>query len=382
MKNYYPRVLENVVKKYLETFSVIGITGPRQSGKTTMLKEMFDTSYRYISFDDYRLIEFFYDDPEKFIKQFADKVIFDEVQKVPEIFNYIKIAVDADRDNKGKFVITGSSQFSFIQKITESLAGRIGLLTLLPFQYAEIPQNLRYDSIYKGCYPEIIKSKFKNYLNWYSSYLETFVLKDVKSLINIGDLRDFRQFIKLLASQTAQILNMSGLSRTLGISVSTVKRWISVLEAAYIIFLLPPYFSNLGKRIIKSPKVYFYDTGLVSLLTGILNKEVYEQGPMAGNIFENYVISEIKKKLFHNADFSQMFYSRTSNDVEVDLIIEKPNHKEFIEIKKSATFRTGMIKPIEKIMNKNDIGYLLYEGGEFPYKDNIRIIKYSQYIDE
>jgi len=175
---------------------------------------------------------------------------------------------------------------------------------------------------------------------------------------------------------------MSGLSRTLGISVSTVKRWISVLEAAYIIFLLPPYFSNLGKRIIKSPKVYFYDTGLVSLLTGILNKEVYEQGPMAGNIFENYVISEIKKKLFHNADFSQMFYSRTSNDVEVDLIIEKPNHKEFIEIKKSATFRTGMIKPIEKIMNKNDIGYLLYEGGEFPYKDNIRIIKYSQYIDE
>lgn len=267
-------------------------------------------------------------------KQYDRHVIFDEVQKVPELFNYLKMSVDENREKNGRFVITGSGQFSFVRDITESLAGRIGLLSLLPFQFSEIPAGLRAEAVYRGSYPEVVRTGYQNAQDWYSAYLEIFVLRDIKSLVNIGDLHDFRHFITLLAAQTSQLLNYTDLSRSIGVSVSTVRRWVSVLEAAYVIFLLPPWYQNLGKRIIKSPKVYFYDNGLVCLLTGVTTRELYDKGPMAGSLFENYVIAEIMKNIVHSYASDQLFLYRTSHGEEIDLIIDRSTENRSLKLRK------------------------------------------------
>lgn len=203
------------------------------------------------------------------METYKDKVIFDEAQKAPELFELVKIAVDKDRARSGKFVLTGSRQFSLLQKISESLAGRIGLLTLLPFQYAELPAQWQDEAIYRGSYPEIVQGAYVAANEWYSSYIETYIHKDLRDIKDIGNLRDFRRLLNLLAVNTGSMLNMSSFARDLGVSVPTIKTWISALEASYIVFLLPPYYQNFGKRIVKSPKIYFYDTGMVAYLSGI-----------------------------------------------------------------------------------------------------------------
>ena len=376
---YIHRVIESKLREYCDFFSVVGITGPRQSGKSTLLLHVLK-EYTYVTFDDYRNSDLFYSDPEKFMRLYQDKVIFDEVQKVPELFNYIKLAVDRDRKKKGKFVLTGSSQFSFIKGISESLAGRIGLLTLLPYQYWEMPQSLRQESIYRGGYPELVEEKYKLFEDWFSSYLETYLLKDVSLLANVGGKRDFRRLISLLAANTSQILNLSTYAKELGVDVKTIKRWISVLEASYLIFLLPPYYKNYGKRIIKSPKVYFYDTGLVSFLTGIHNKEIFEKGPLFGPLFENYLVSEIAKIEMNKKTHAELFYYRTSHGDEIDLIIDRKNKKEVIEIKAGETFKPSMVAAMKYVCEKNDRGYLLYNGRNLPFSQSIEIKNYQDYL--
>lgn len=319
-----------------------------------------------MTFDDIKNVEQFSLDPEKFMNIYQNKIIFDEVQNVPELFNYIKIAVDNDRQNYGKFILTGSSQFAFLKKVSESLAGRIGLLTLLPFQYSEMPKKSRKKSIFRGSYPELVNRDYQSSNPWYSSYINTYLSRDVRTLSNIVDMRDFQRLISLLAANTSQTLNMSQYANDLGVSVQTIKNWISVLEASYIIFLLPPFYKNYGKRITKRPKIFFYDTGLVSYLTGISTQELYEKGPMAGSIFENYVISEVLKQEIHGDTNSKLYYYRTTSG-EVDLIIDRKTHKEFIEIRSSATFRPQMIAAVEQLTKKTDKGYLLYNGKKVPY---------------
>lgn len=390
--NYTHRVLEKSLTEYLKFFSVIGVTGPRQSGKSTLLRHALP-EYKYITFDDYKAIEMLRHDPEKFMRINNNKIIFDEAQKVPELFNYIKIAVDNDRANVGKFVLTGSSQFSFVNGLSESLAGRIGLLTLLPYQFAEIPKFLREHSMVYGGYPELVTKKYGLANDWFSAYLETYLSKDVRSLTNIGDLRDFQRLISLLAANVGQELNMSRYANDIGVDVKTIKRWISVLEASYIVFLLPPYYKNYGKRIVKSSKVYFYDTGLVSYLTGIDSLEQMQKGAMAGSLFENYVISEIMKKETHANSHAELFYYRTSGGMEVDLIIDRKNHRELIEIKSGETFRPKMLWAMESLLEKSDNGWLLYNGNEaieypIPSVDGdtditlvIIVVNYKYYLD-
>lgn len=377
---YYHRLIENKLLNYLNIFPVVGLTGPRQSGKSTLLKHQLGDSYRYVTFDNQSIVDAFYTDPDRFMEQYSDHVIFDEVQKAPEIFDYIKIAVDNDRQNYGKYILTGSSQFSFIHQISESLAGRMGLLTLLPFQYLEIPESLRDQAIYSGSYPELIDREYAYKEEWYASYLTTYLEKDVRSLGQIGDLRDFSRFINLLASNASQILNQTNYARDLGVSVPTIKRWLSVLEASYIIYLLPPYYKNIGKRIVKSPKLYFFDTGLVAYLTRINSKELYENGPMTGQLFENYIITEIYKRELLDSKHKELCYYRTSHGEEIDLIIDRVQSKELIEIKSSNTFKTAMLKPIKSLLEKNDQGFLLYNGKEFPLEPNIKIINYRDYL--
>ncbi|MCK5154090.1 MAG: ATP-binding protein [Spirochaetales bacterium] len=386
---YINRIIEKKLYDYLNIFPVIAITGPRQSGKSTLIQQCLEDKYRYITFDDPMTVDFFYSDPKGFMQQHADRIIFDEVQKVPEIFSYIKIEVDKDRQNYGKYILTGSSQFSLLKKISESLAGRIGLLSLLPFQYRELPDLQKKDQIIYGSYPELVVRKYKNTSEWFGSYINTYIEKDVRTLYNIGNLRDFQQLIRLLAARCSQELNMSSLSREIGVSVKTIQNWVSVLEASYIIFLLPPYHKNLGKRIIKRPKLYFFDTGLVCYLTGIESEDILNKGPLGGSIFENYITAETKKSLLHRDRKDQLFFFRNNAGLEVDLIIENSNERSltYLEIKNNSTPKYKMTENLKLIMgletgSSTRKGYLVYKGSEEgKFSENIEYINYRTYFD-
>lgn len=376
--HYTHRVIEPKLLEYMNFFSVVGITGSRQSGKSTLLKHMLP-DYQYVNFDDLTLRTFFHDDPEAFMQTYADRVIFDEAQLVPDLFSYIKRAVDNDRDTVGKFVISGSSQFTLIKSITETLAGRIGLLSLLPFQYIEVPNHLHLQSQFKGAYPELVNKDYALWRDWYASYLDTYLNRDVRTLANVGDLRDFQRLVQLLASRVGTLLNMADLARDLGVDIKTVKRWISILEASYIVFLLPPFYENFGKRLVKSPKIYFYDTGLVSFLTGIQTEEQYRQGPLAGHLFENYVIAEIMKMHLHMKTHASLYFLRINDQDEVDLIVDRGLERDLIEIKSGKTFKTNMVSSLQKYGREQDALYVLYQGPAFPH-DKVRIIPFEDYI--
>ncbi|MDF1653891.1 MAG: ATP-binding protein [Coxiellaceae bacterium] len=377
---YIERLQQPRLQQYLQHFPVVGITGPRQSGKSTMLQHLL-ADYEYVTFDDYAVTAEFADDPEGFMARYNNCVIFDEAQKAPEIFNYVKIAVDNDRQNYGKYILTGSSQFAFVKGITESLAGRIGLMSLLPLSYSEMPVDLRAASIYKGSYPELVVRHYAGNDLWMSSYLQNYITKDLRDLVSVRDLRDFSRFIELLAANVSQVMNMSHYAKDLGVTVQTIKRWLSALEAAYIIFLLPPYHDNLGKRIVKSPKLYFYDTGLVSYLTGVSTQQQYEKGPMYGAIFENYILSELKKISSFEAKHNQLYFYRSSNgSVEVDVIYEHGQQREFIEIKASATYTPRMSKHIKELIGDKDKGFVLYQGRPRKINDHLLVQPFGDYL--
>ncbi len=381
MNEYISRELESKVLEYLEYFPALALTGPRQSGKSTMLKNILGREYKYVTFDDFQTRELFYDDPKNFINNNSNKIIFDEAQKVPELFEMIKIVIDENRQDNGRFILTGSSQFNLIGNISESLAGRIGILELLPFQYSEINELAKNNNyIFKGNYPELFLRNYKLDKAWYSSYLDTYISKDVRSISNVGNLRDFRRFIMLLAANTSQNLNISNFANDLGVATKTIRNWLSILEASYIIFLISPYYNNLGKRVVKSPKIYFYDTGLVSYLTGIVTEDMYANGPMGGAIFENYIILEVLKKAKHSREDYELFYYRTTNGVEIDLIIDYKTHCDYIEIKKNMTFKPKMLQHLAKFSDDKNHGILLYQGEKINYSHNITARNYKEYL--
>jgi hypothetical protein len=379
---YRRRILESALRRYLKLFPVVGLTGPRQSGKSTTLKNLLGHHYVYLTFDDPNNVDRFHADPERFLSAFPGKTIFDEIQRVPELFSYIKMIVDNDRHAYGRFVLTGSSQFSMMKHVSESLAGRIGLLTLLPFQYSEIPSTLREASIYLGAYPELVSRNYRGVFEWYTSYLNTYVTRDVQDLRAIGDLRDFRRFLQSLAARVSQILNMSDIARDIGISVPTVKKWISILEASYIVFLVPPFYKNLGKRIVKSPKIYFYDTGLVAHLAGFQTMELIPDSPFFGPLFENYIVSEIHKREVHTRSTNELFYYRTTAGLEVDLIVDRKTSKQLIEIKSGYTYRTGMSEALSILKQPSDQCYLLYRGRDIPSTPDLQILNYKRFFEK
>ncbi|MBU1122611.1 MAG: ATP-binding protein [Candidatus Omnitrophota bacterium] len=390
---YLKRNIENQISHYLKIFPAVGITGPRQSGKSTTLKTVFGNKYTYLSFDDPLNVDFFNNDPRGFIKEYKKHIIFDEVQRVPQIFNYLKIEIDNHRQNYGRYILTGSSQFNLLKSITESLAGRIGLLSLLPLELKETPPSLRKSHILLGGYPELITREYKDTKEWYGAYLQNYIERDVRTLHNIGNLRDFHRLIMLLAARASKELNMSGLAKKIGVTVKTIQSWISILEASYIIFLLPSYHNNLGKRIVKRPKLCFYDTGLICYCTGIENTNLLRRGPLDGQIFENYVIAEIKKNIMHYGKNQDLYYFRDNLGLECDLIIEdKDNHQlSFIEIKSNDTPKREMITPIKILIEKYQQselsslykiqGYLIYRGSQNGnFKENIKYINYQDFI--
>ena len=379
--SYKARTMETALRSALNTFRVVGVTGPRQSGKSTLLQNVLK-DYDYVTFDDYRSVQQFEADPERFMTIHDGKTIFDEAQKAPALFDRIKIEVDRYPKRYGHYVLTGSARFTMMKSITESLAGRLGLLELLPFQYAELPKALRTEAIFQGSYPELVNHKYEGRNAWYASYIETYLTRDLYQLASIGDLRDFRRLIELLAANCAQQLNYSRYASDIGVSVPTIKRWVGVLEASYIIFLLPSWHKKPGKRIVKSPKIYFYDTGLISFLTGIETRALYENGPMAGALFENYLVAEALKREKHSNTFANLYYMRTAKGEEVDLIIDRKSSREFIEIKRSETFRTTMLQHVEKFKGKSDAGVLVFEGESMPYTKDMRVVNWEEWLAE
>jgi len=377
---YLKRNIEATLTEFLKSFPIIGLTGPRQSGKTTLLQSYLK-DYQYVSMDDFLNLQFFNQDPQAFIEKYNNKVIFDEVHFAPKLLSFLKNLVDKDRKNYGKFIITSSSQFYFFKQITESLAGRIGLLSLLPLELAEFPLEFSDQIIIRGSYPELVLNPIIKSNHWYNSYLGTYLDKDVRQLSNIGNMNDFRKLITLLASRIGQILDMQNLATSIGITIPTIKHWISILEASYIVFLLQPYYKNLGKRISKRPKIYFYDSGLVSFLTGIETTKHFNNGPMSGSLFENYIIAEILKNNTHKQNYKNLYYFRTNNGDEIDLIIDNTKHLELIEIKNTSTFTPEKIKHIKKYLTPNDKGFLIYRGEYFEYSKEISAINFIKYLN-
>lgn len=370
--SYIQRDIEGLFLSAVKSFPAIALTGPRQSGKSTLLKNLLK-DYKYETLDDPVIRELAISDPNLFLDNIGSKGIIDEIQYAPDILSYIKIRIDEKRQTKGQFVLTGSQQFHLIKNLGDSLAGRIVLFELLPFSISEYKRakgdkeilDIFIDSAIRGMFPEPLLDDNIDSNSWYASYIQTYLERDIRTIYNIGNIREFQRFILLLASRIGQVLNMSSFSNELGVSVATIKNWISVLEACRMIYLLPPYYNNLGKRIVKSPKIYFLDIGLVCYLTGIKNKELVLQGPLAGQLFENFCIQEVVKYFLNKGQRPPIYYLRTNNNLEIDLIIEKNLFKVIpIEIKLTKTPTTEMVSPIKRakeIFNKLEFqeGYLV-----------------------
>ncbi|MCX5855141.1 MAG: ATP-binding protein [Deltaproteobacteria bacterium] len=314
----------------MNSFPSLVISGPRQSGKSTLLINTL-TDYKYITLDDPLTRERAAADPLLFLDTAGEKVILDEIQWAPHLMSYIKMNIDRHREKTGTYVFTGSQQFTLIKNLSDSLAGRIALLDLLPFSVDEkksaIPLATTIDAFthaaLRSSYPELTTHPDLDAASWYGSYIQTYLERDVRSLYNIGNLRDFQRFLQLLASRCAQLLNLSQFANDLGVSVPTVKSWLSILEAGRIIYLLSPYYANLGKRVTKTPKVYFLDIGLACYLTGVKDREHLLKGPMAGPLFENFCIQETIKLFFNRGRRANLYYLRTNNNLEIDLLIEE-----------------------------------------------------------
>ena len=343
---YTKRLLEKTINQVRTTFPAIVITGPRQSGKSTLLKHIIGDPDRIVTLEnpDVRLL--IMEDPLGFLQSRKKPFVLDEIQHLPAITTYLKIMIDKDR-TPGQWFLTGSQQFSVMKNVSESLAGRAAILALPPFQLQERKdvETLR-DFMFLSAYPELCVNKNINPAIWFSSYLQTYLERDLRALLNVSDLKDFEQFLCLLATRAGQILNLSGLSTEIGISVPTVKRWVAALEASYIIHLLPPLYNNYGKRIIKSPKLYFYDMGLLNYLLKMPDAEAVLTSPLAGALFENAVVSEVLKKKLAEGIQPELYYWRSQSGVEIDLITRENGRLIPHEIKLSSIVRPQFFKNI------------------------------------
>lgn len=341
---YLPRLIVKDLKRSLKDFPVVVLTGPRQTGKSTLLINSF-TQYKYVTLEDPLMRDQAIQDPQLFLDNLTPKGIIDEIQYVPELLPLIKFEVDKNRRANGRFILTGSQNFSLMSHISESLAGRAAIHEMLAISFEELPQPQTqlmqaktYAAIYKGFYPDPLLQGVERD-RYYKSYLQTYLERDIRQILAVNDLRVFQNFIELLAARVGNLLNLNEIGKECGVSFTTAKRWLSLLESTGVIYLLRPYFRNIPKRVIKSPKIYFTDTGLVSYILGYPNSATIEKGPHKGALFENFIIIEmLKQKLNHGRIFKLFFY-RDSNHKEIDLIVEQPDKSFLIEIKATSSPR-------------------------------------------
>jgi predicted AAA+ superfamily ATPase len=371
-----------LAKKY----PALVVTGPRQSGKTTLVKQLFD-SHAYFSLENPDTRLFAEEDPRGFLASAGNKIILDEVQQVPQLFSYLQEVLD-NRTKNGQVILSGSQSFLLNDRISQSLAGRVAGIKLLPLSYQELktagvarPSLSKF--LFKGCYPRLYKEKIAP-TDFYPYYIETYLQRDVRQLRNVGNLNTFMRFLKLCAGRIGNILNISSLANDANISVNTVKLWLSLLEASYILFFVQPYFKNVNRRLVKMPKLYFYDTGLACSLLDIENERQIENFYLQGNLFENMVFSELVKNRFNQGLQTPFYFLRDSKGNEIDCVVEKTTTEIFMEIKMSATCSTNHLKGINSFQQTQDTtrkSYVIYTGQKELRYNNVQFINWEN-IDQ
>ena len=359
-------ITEELVRSAGE-YPVVTILGPRQSGKTTLAQMTFPEK-PYFSLEDPDVRVAAESDPRGFLGQVKGSAILDEVQRLPALLSYVQGMVDKDR-KRGRFILTGSHQPQPHEAITQSLAGRTAMLTLWPFSLHELSRYKTaqdpFDLIVSGCFPRLHEEALEP-RRFFNSYLQTYVERDVRMLIQLRDLSQFQQFLTLLAGRVGQVINLASLSNDVGVSTTTIRNWLSVLKASFVVFELPPFFENVRKRVIKSPKIFFTDVGLAAFLLGIHTKEHAFRDPLRGNLYENLVIADIMKGAFNKGIKPEMFFFRDSHGNEVDLLIKEKGTLTPVEIKSAGTFAADFIKGLERFqmlkIKRVATGAVLYNG--------------------
>ena len=369
--------------KLAKTFRSIAVVGPRQSGKTTLCKITFPKK-PYISLENIDDREFAENDPRGFLAQFPNGAILDEVQKVPKLFSYLQQLLDETKKT-GLFILSGSNNFLLQETISQTLAGRIAYIHLLPLSIDELKQNalLKNDVnivLQKGLYPELYNKKSISANDWYANYLNTYIERDVRQLKNIGNLSLFTKFLKLCANRTGQILNMASIANDCGIDNKTVLSWLSILESSYVIYLLKPYFNNMNKRLIKSPKIYFYDTGVACALLDIEHPKEVVNHALKGGLFENLMLMELLKERLNNGKQDNLYYWRDKTGNEIDILFEEKNKIHLVEVKSGGTIGSDYfkgIKTVSAIIGEGKIKskLVIYGGNQHQIRQNKEIVK-------
>lgn len=351
-----------------EKYPVVTVTGPRQSGKTTLVRELFKEK-TYINLEHPEEREFAKSDPKGFFKRIPEGAVLDEIQRVPELLSYIQVIVDEKKQN-GMFILTGSQQFLLLNTISQSLSGRTALLKLLPLTLSELKEHHTYSGIdevlYTGFYPRIFDQQLSPN-QAYSDYFETYVERDLRQLLQVKNLSQFQKFVKLCAGRTGQILNLNSLAYDIGISHTTAREWMTILEAGFIVFLLEPYHKNIRKRLVKSPKIFFYDTGLVAYLLGMEKEAHMENHPLRGNIFENMVVVEFLKYRYNMGKKSNLSFYRDSTGNEVDIIYNIARQILAVEVKCGETVSKDYfkgLKALEKVVGPDIFAKAIIYGGD------------------
>jgi predicted AAA+ superfamily ATPase len=359
----YYRHLQPILERFAQLYPVVGIMGPRQSGKTTLARSIFH-HLPYVSLENLDLRLQAQADPRAFLQVYKDGAIFDEVQHASELLSYLQGVVD-ESSQKGRYIITGSQNFALSAQISQSLSGRIGITTLLPLSLAELPLSGIYQHIFLGGYPGLHKAEMQP-TEFYPSYIQTYIERDVRQIKNINDYGKFQTFVKLCAGRIGQIVNFSSLATDCGISHTTARQWLSVLEASYILFFLQPYYNNFTKRLIKMPKLYFYDTGLACNLLGLEKEEQLQTHYLRGGLFENSTILELLKIRLNQALPTNLFFWRDQTGHEVDCIAEWAGAINPIEIKATSTFHPELLSNLRYFCQLAGVehSYLIYNGAQ------------------
>ena len=369
------RKLTATLQRLAKTFSVISITGPRQSGKTTLAKAVF-ADKPYITLEDPAERAFAFEDAKGFLHRFRDGAIFDEAQRWPDLFSYLQGMVD-EEPIPGKFILTGSQQFGLLAGVSQSLAGRVGMTALLPLSISELPaasqSSLSLDTlIIKGSYPALHVRDISP-ADWFASYIATYIERDIRQVLRVHDLSVFQRFVRLCAGRNGQLLNLNALAGETGVSQKTARSWLSVLESSYIVHLLPPYFRNFGKRLVKTPKLYFLDQGLACWLLGIRSHEHLALHPMRGAIFESFIISEFLKSRYNRGLPPDLYFWRDNNGLEADIVFERGTKLQPVEIKSGQTITGDSIRAglkAARFAGEEALQPWLIYGGDDSYERN------------